>query len=543
MKIFMNRILLLLTLSSSVALIQSCKEDISLQPTTIESNEVLESIKDAGFTVIEDMGDYYLVEGDIYFPKNEIYQTRQPTSNGRANHYRARYIASEPYNITVRVDASIPTSGVDNWRSALSKAINDWNTLESTNIFFKTTTSSSAKVTITSDNGSLPSGVLATSTLPNSSGAPGPTIRINLDYNDNKEISESQKRHQLVHELGHTLGIRHTDWDTLGEARDGAMHIPETPEGINDLSVMTSFQRTGLRDWDRWREYDPITAQYLFPQPHLYAIKDWGLYAINDLTGTSYAINTSNFTGFQAMVALYGYETRLFVIKNGNFYILNRKTGETTQVGPSGFWTNVKAMTATGGLNLGGNQIYAINESALRIINPETGSFTGIGGVNDWPNTKVLSSYLVSPGDGQVKQGLFGIVGDALYGIKVPHSVQNFPGNTLKAFINNSTSDWTAAQAMVCIPDGKPMNYIMASNTLYKVGEFAGGTFTRLGSDNEWPTWTFMTAFKKNLYIINAGTLFEFNTTTNTKRQLGAAGAWIGTSAIVSAPNNVKNPQ
>ena len=79
----------------------------------------------------------------------------------------------------------------------------------------------------------LPSGTAAASNLPRN-GAPGEMIRINYWNRYGREVSHDKKVFVLVHAIGHIIGLKHTNYLSLGET---GILIPGTPQ-TDSYSVM-----------------------------------------------------------------------------------------------------------------------------------------------------------------------------------------------------------------------------------------------------------------------------------------------------------------
>lgn len=79
--------------------------------------------------------------------------------------------------------------------------------------------------------------------LPLSNGNPGKLVQL---FFLNTLLNTDAAEHVITHEIGHTLGLRHTDWFDRNEAPGasepaepfGANHIPSTPTGFDPNSIM-----------------------------------------------------------------------------------------------------------------------------------------------------------------------------------------------------------------------------------------------------------------------------------------------------------------
>ncbi|MBX6330229.1 MAG: hypothetical protein IRY91_00130 [Gemmatimonadaceae bacterium] len=97
---------------------------------------------------------------------------------------------------------------------------------------------------------------------PAGSGKPGPRVRVNLAYAGSPNTDLTKLRN-MVHEIGHTLGYRHTNWQgNEPVSAYGANLIPGTPS-TDPASVMNGG--TAGVSWAGFSTYDNVATRTLYP--------------------------------------------------------------------------------------------------------------------------------------------------------------------------------------------------------------------------------------------------------------------------------------
>jgi hypothetical protein len=488
---------LLLTLVSLL----SCdsQEPMVSDESALKQTDKLQEILDIGFqrSDIQDMGDYYLAEGDIYFSKDDSGESKGV--NGRKEQASTNNLVSyqERTNITVKIDGSIPSSGVDDWRNEILQAIDHWNSIADFGINLVYITSGTADITVQSDNGSLPDYVIAAAEFP-SGGLAGYRVRINLDFSSNMTVSSGSKVYNMVHEFGHCVGFRHTNWASQGEPSSpyGANQIPGTPASDNS-SVMNGG--TALNSWAGFSTYDIIGAQNLYPRPRLYIVQGASLYGVNVSNGEWAPIGTSTWANSRVMTNVNGL---LYIVQDPGLYRASAKSASWSQVGTAD-WSGTNIMTNQDGY------LYMVQTFGLYRTVPGTGSYARVG-TGDWTGSSAMTAdnqslyivqsyglYKVNPSTGTwVRLGtadwtgtsLLASMGGYLYAVQGAGLYRIDPNTG--SYISLNTSDWTGSNLMSA-HDG--YLYIVQSPGLYRVN-VSNGSYVTL-SPSSWAGSTAMTTF------------------------------------------------
>ncbi|MFY9311409.1 MAG: M57 family metalloprotease [Bacteroidia bacterium] len=393
-------------------------------------------------------------------------------------------------NITVYTNGSLPNE----WTLALQEAVTKWTALTGSVINITFSSGSFGTILVTSDYGYMSSGY-AESGNPTNPNTPYAQINVNIDYAPTTHL---EKVYILVHELGHCIGFRHTNWATNVNPYNGAVGESQNLNGgyawdihhgtptSDPNSVMNSGSITPNFSWNGFSQYDILAAELVYPQ--------W-----NNYTQLGGAVWPNTFL----ITTLNGYA---YVVQYDKLYRINPSDGTYTQIG-AGVWSGAEGLAALNGY------IYIVQNSRLYRVDPNTGSYVQLGGLS-WPSTQgmcTLSGYLYIVQNSRLYRV------DSNNGTYIQLGGANWPG-TVK----------------ICSLNG--YLYIVQNSRLYRV-DSSNGSYTQLGGVI-WAGANGITGNTTNnmLYIVQNDLYYIVNPTTGIHTRLGGI-AWPNANSMTSIAN------
>lgn len=272
----------LLTLLLAISIFTSCEKDQVSQPAPQSaekpsdgiSKQVREKVSDLHFNskhveknkmLLPDgsFTENYLIEGDIAMSAEQM-QNMSPVSV-TDKQYRTYNLVSTPKTINVIGYTGGSQALTSKQRTALQYALGNYNALNngiSFTLTFGTNYNSYDIVVYQNQNGEA-GGVAG---FP-SNGNPYKFVQI---FSGMENYSTNTNEHVLTHEIGHSVGLRHTDWFSRqscgqsGESAnpDGAVHIPGTPTGYDTQSIMLAC--FGANEDGEFGPNDVVALNYLY---------------------------------------------------------------------------------------------------------------------------------------------------------------------------------------------------------------------------------------------------------------------------------------
>lgn len=250
--------------------------------TVVTDSDLLDAIRTLDIDVgIVSIGDFHLPDGTIeerIYIGSDIVFTRDDLNdligagNGLDRQYRTFNLVS-PNNQTINILGYTGGSQAlsNKARTALTRAVANFNNISNMTLQFNLTfgTNYQAADMVVYDNSINNGGNGGVAGFPNANGEPNKFVQI---YGI-EQFSTNVNEHVITHEIGHSIGFRHSDWfDRLscppssqgneGTGSDGAVHISGTPTGRDLTSVMQACFSTSVSGNFNSNDVTALRAMY-----------------------------------------------------------------------------------------------------------------------------------------------------------------------------------------------------------------------------------------------------------------------------------------
>lgn len=272
---------LALAVAATSAFIISCTESAIQKENNDITAELKTSFMQLGFDASDMMKhtdrnpltgavtEGYLLEKDMFISNDQF----QEMSKSSVHHigavgeqYRTTNLVSSPRTIRVLGYTSGTNALTTKMRSALQLAVANYNALNIGLNFTLTfgTNTGAAEIVVYRVSG----GAGGSAGFP-SGGLPYKWVQI---LSGTESYSTSVIEHVMTHEMGHCLGLRHTDYfnrslscgtgGNEGASDVGAIHIPGTPTGFDANSIMLSCFSSS--ESGNFGSFDVVALEYLY---------------------------------------------------------------------------------------------------------------------------------------------------------------------------------------------------------------------------------------------------------------------------------------
>jgi hypothetical protein len=202
----------------------------------------------------------FIIDNDMVVSRNGAEQYLNAQKSGRTNQRQNVWLLND--NVVQDIKIYINPAITPGWKTAIRQAIVDWNALGETKVNFREILFDYGADVVISTKFEAPNpdgrpNWIARQYFPDADGTTGGGMTINTYYNDDNALSMSKKRNAITHELGHSIGLSHTDEHIAGYFDYQVCNTP----AMDDNSVMNSV----VHSWAGFTYFDMFTVQLLYP--------------------------------------------------------------------------------------------------------------------------------------------------------------------------------------------------------------------------------------------------------------------------------------
>ena len=200
-------------------------------------------------TNMHKIDEYYVVEEDIIFSENDLLNLL------RLRQYTTSIYYQSENPIKIGFDSSFSDSLL--WKNAMIEVASNYSEMSGLKMLYD---NNNPDIKL---KGARGLDDCAYGEFPTTTTKPGGCVIVDTYYN---VLRDAQKIFLLMHEIGHNLGLRHSNCLTNGEILDeGVVHVPGTPFVDSDSYMLSS---TCGYAWHGGSKGDSLTLDYLWPKTY-----------------------------------------------------------------------------------------------------------------------------------------------------------------------------------------------------------------------------------------------------------------------------------